>query len=76
VRQRRPELSFILVTAYGRIEHAVEALKQPAPTTTWPSLSSAQALLLAVDKALRSGALRDENRRLVRPWANRRGWSK
>jgi DNA-binding NtrC family response regulator len=63
VRQQRPELSFVLVTAYGCIEHAVEALKAGADDYLAKPFERA-ALLLAVDKALRAGALRAENRRL------------
>jgi len=64
VRQRRPELSFVLVTAYGSIEHAVEALRAGADDYLAKPFQR-QALLLAVDKALRTRALREENRRLV-----------
>jgi DNA-binding NtrC family response regulator len=63
VRERRPELSFILVTAYGCIEHAVEAIRSGADDYLAKPFERA-ALLLAVDKALRSRALRAENRRL------------
>jgi len=63
VRQRRPELSFVLVTAYGSIEHAVEALRAGADDYLAKPFQR-QALLLAVDKALRTRALREENRRL------------
>jgi DNA-binding NtrC family response regulator len=63
VRRLRPELSFVLVTAYGCIEHAVEALKAGADDYLAKPFERA-ALQLAVDKALRAGALRAENRRL------------
>jgi DNA-binding NtrC family response regulator len=63
VRQRRPELSFVLLTAYGSIEHAVAALRAGADDYL-PKPFERQALLLAVDKALRTRALREENRRL------------
>lgn len=72
VRNRRPELSFVLVTAYGRIEHAVEALKAGADDYLAKPFER-QALLLAVDKALRSGALRAENRRLTQALGEQEG---
>ncbi len=63
VRKLRPELSFVLVTAYGSIEHAVAAIHAGADDYLAKPFSR-QALLLAVDKALRTRALREENRRL------------
>ena len=63
VRARRPELSFVLVTAYGSIEHAVQALRAGADDYLAKPFER-QALLLAVDKALRTRALREENKRL------------
>ncbi len=63
VRARRPELSFVLVTAYGSIQHAVEALRAGADDYLAKPFER-QALLLVVDKALRTRALREENRRL------------
>jgi DNA-binding NtrC family response regulator len=63
VRQRRPELSFVLLTAYGSIEHAVSAVRAGADDYLAKPFER-QALLLAVDKALRTRALREENRRL------------
>jgi DNA-binding NtrC family response regulator len=64
VRERRPELSFVLVTAYGSIEHAVSAIRAGADDYLAKPFER-QALLLAVDKALRTRALREENRKLV-----------
>jgi two-component system NtrC family response regulator len=63
VRRRRPELSFVLMTAYGSIQHAVEAVRAGADDYLAKPFER-QALLLAVDKALRARALREENRRL------------
>lgn len=63
VRRLRPELSFVLVTAYGSIEHAVSAVRAGADDYLAKPFER-QALLLAVDKALRTRALREENRRL------------
>jgi DNA-binding NtrC family response regulator len=63
VRARRPELSFVLVTAYGSIQHAVDAIRQGADDYLAKPFER-QALLLALDKALRTRALREENRKL------------
>ncbi|MCK7595059.1 sigma-54-dependent transcriptional regulator [Pseudomarimonas salicorniae] len=63
VRQRRPELSFVLMTAYGSIQHAVEAIRAGADDYLAKPFER-QALLLTVDKALRTRELREENRRL------------
>jgi DNA-binding NtrC family response regulator len=63
VRARRPELSFVLVTAYGSIEHAVRAIREGADDYLAKPFER-QALLLALDKALRTRALREENRKL------------
>jgi DNA-binding NtrC family response regulator len=63
VRKQRPELSFVLVTAYGSIEHAVRAIRAGADDYLSKPFER-QALLLAVDKALRTRALREENRKL------------
>ena len=63
VRTRRPELSFVLMTAYGSIGHAVDAIRAGADDYLAKPFER-QALLLAVDKALRTRALREENRKL------------
>jgi DNA-binding NtrC family response regulator len=63
VRARRPEISFVLVTAYGSIEHAVNAIRVGADDYLAKPFER-QALLLAIDKALRTRALREENRKL------------
>ena len=63
VRQRRPELSFILMTAYGSIQHAVQAVRAGADDYLTKPFER-QALLLTLDKALRTRDLREENRRL------------
>jgi two-component system NtrC family response regulator len=70
VRARRPELSFVLVTAYGSIEHAVSAIRAGADDYLAKPFER-QALLLAVDKALRTRALREENRKLADAIAER-----
>ena len=64
VRARRPDLSFVLMTAYGSIQHAVEAVRAGADDYLAKPFER-QSLLLAIDKALRNRALRAENRRLV-----------
>jgi DNA-binding NtrC family response regulator len=56
-------VAFVMVTAYGSIGHAVEAVRAGADDYLAKPFER-EALLLAVDKALRSRALRDENRRL------------
>ena len=63
VRRRRPELSFVLVTAYGSIEHAVTAIQAGADDYLAKPFER-QALLLTVERALRTRDLREENRRL------------
>jgi two-component system NtrC family response regulator len=63
VRVRRAELSFVLLTAYGSIQHAVEAIRAGADDYLAKPFDR-QTLLLTVDKALRTRALREENRRL------------
>ena len=63
VRRRRPELSFILVTAYGSIEHAVTAIQAGADDYLAKPFER-QALLLTIERALRTRDLREENRRL------------
>jgi DNA-binding NtrC family response regulator len=70
LRQRRPELSFVLLTAYGSIEHAVQALRAGADDYLAKPFER-QALLLAVDKALRTRALREENQRLSKELGER-----
>ena len=64
VRRRRPELSFILVTAYGSIEHAVSAIQAGADDYLAKPFER-QALLLTIERALRTRDLREENRRLI-----------
>ncbi len=55
--------AFILVTAYGTISHAVEAIRSGADDYLSKPFER-QALVLAVTRALRSRRLEDENRRL------------
>lgn len=55
--------AFIMVTAYGTISHAVDALRKGADDYL-PKPFEAPALLLSVSRALRSTQLEAENRRL------------
>ena len=63
VRQVRPEAAFVMVTAYGTIAHAVRAVQAGADDYLAKPFER-PALLLAVEKALRSRRLEGENRRL------------
>ncbi len=56
--------AFVLVTAYGTISRAVEAVRLGADDYLSKPFER-QTLLLAIEKALRSHRLEDENRRLV-----------
>jgi len=64
IRVAYPELAFIMVTAYGSISHAVRAIRQGADDYLTKPFER-QALLLAIDRALSSRRLVDENRRLT-----------
>ena len=63
VRERFPATAFIMVTAYGTISHAVNAVRAGADDYLTKPFER-QALILAVERTLRSRALQDENRRL------------
>jgi two-component system NtrC family response regulator len=64
VRAGFPETGFIMVTAYGTIAHAVDAVRAGADDYLTKPFER-QALLLALEKALRARRLEDENRRLA-----------
>ncbi len=64
VRTEHPEAAFITVTAYGTIARAVEAIHLGADDYLAKPFER-QALLLAIEKVLRSRRLEDENRRLA-----------
>ncbi|SEA72000.1 sigma-54-dependent transcriptional regulator [Alkalimonas amylolytica] len=64
VRQHRPELGFVVATAYGSISHAVEAVQAGADDYLSKPFKR-QELLLAIEKALRASALRLQNRQLT-----------
>lgn len=64
VREADRETAFVMVTAYGTIARAVEAVRLGADDYLSKPFER-QALLLALDKVLRSRRLQDENRRLT-----------
>jgi len=64
VRAEHPETAFVMVTAYGTIARAVEAIRAGADDYL-PKPFERQALLLAVERTLERRRLERENRRLV-----------
>ena len=64
VRERAPETAFVMVTAYGTIARAVEAIRAGADDYL-PKPFERQALLLALERTLRARRLERENRRLA-----------
>ncbi len=64
VRSGWPQAAFIMVTAYGTIARAVDAVRAGADDYLAKPFER-QALLLALEKSLRSRHLEDENRRLA-----------
>ena len=64
VRESLPDTAFVMVTAYGTIARAVDAIQGGADDYLAKPFER-QALLLAVDKALRARRLQGENRRLA-----------
>ncbi|MCH9650779.1 MAG: sigma-54 dependent transcriptional regulator [Deltaproteobacteria bacterium] len=63
LREKHPSIAFIMVTAYGTIARAVEAIRAGADDYL-PKPFERQALLLAIERTLRARRLLDENRRL------------
>ncbi len=63
IQAERPEVAFVVVTAYGTIARAVEAIHLGADDYLAKPFER-QALLLALEKVLRARRLEDENRRL------------
>ncbi|GAA6206534.1 sigma-54 dependent transcriptional regulator [Thalassotalea sp. SU-HH00458] len=63
-RKNFPDLGFIIATAYGTINHAVEALQNGADDYL-PKPFKRQELLLTIDKALKAKNLRGENKLLT-----------
>ncbi|HEX9733005.1 MAG TPA: sigma-54 dependent transcriptional regulator [Thermoanaerobaculia bacterium] len=70
VRAGWPPAAFVVVTAYGTIARAVDAIRAGADDYLAKPFER-QALLLALEKALRSRRLADENRRLSEELAAR-----
>lgn len=64
VRRDHPGVAFVVVTAYGTIARAVEAIHRGADDYLAKPFER-QALLLSIEKVLRSRRLEDENRRLA-----------
>jgi two-component system NtrC family response regulator len=64
VRTEHEDTGFVMVTAYGTIARAVEAIRLGADDYLAKPFER-QALLLAIEKVLRSRQLIDENRRLT-----------
>lgn len=65
VKKRAPGTAVIVITAYGSIEMAVEAMKEGAYDYVTKPLNR-DALLLSLEKALRYSRLKEENLRLRR----------
>jgi two-component system, NtrC family, response regulator len=63
VHRRWPDVAFVIVTAYGTIARAVEAVRAGADDYLAKPFERS-ALLLTVERSLRSRKLVDENRRL------------
>ena len=63
VKKRSPDTPVIMITAYGSIEMAVEAMKEGAHDYITKPLNR-HALLVTIEKALRYRTLREENLRL------------
>ncbi|WP_448549324.1 sigma-54-dependent transcriptional regulator [Thalassotalea fusca] len=63
VRLNQPEMGFVIATAYGTINHAVEAMQKGADDYI-PKPFKRQELLLTIEKAISAQRLRNENRLL------------
>ena len=61
MREKSPETPIIVLTAYGSVETAVEAIKLGAEEYLIKPLKSPEELRLVVGKVLRSRALRDQS---------------
>jgi len=71
LRSKRPGLPVVVMTAYGTIADAVEAMKRGAADYLTKPVDQ-RALLLVVEKALRIADLSTENRRLKRALVQRK----
>lgn len=65
IRERHPSVAVIMLTAYGEIETAVEAMKGGAADYLSKPVNF-DDLLIRIDRALRSSEVEAENRRLHR----------
>lgn len=63
VRKNHPDTGFVIATAYGTINHAVEALQKGADDYL-PKPFKRQELLLTIEKAIKAKNLRTENKTL------------
>ena len=70
VRASDPDTAFVIITAYGTIARAVEAVRAGADDYLTKPFER-QALLLAIERSLRARKLVDENRRLVEALSER-----
>jgi len=70
LRASEADTAFVMVTAYGTIAHALEAVRAGADDYL-PKPFERQALLLAVERTLRTRALAGENRRLAQALTER-----
>ena len=64
VKRNKPDVGFIIATAYGTINHAVQVLQQGADDYL-PKPFKRQELLLTIDKALKAKTLRQQNKQLT-----------
>ena len=65
VKEKAPDVPVLVITAYGSVETAVEAMKQGAADFVGKPFNR-DHLLLSVERALEGRQLRDEVRRLRR----------
>ena len=63
VRKNQPDLGFVVATAYGSVNHAVEAMKAGADDYLAKPFQR-QELLLTIEKALKAKSLRTQNQQL------------
>ncbi len=73
VHQRAPEARVILMTAFGSLETAIEAIREGAFDYLTKPFKLDEAIL-AVQRAVEDRAVREENRRLRREVEQRFGW--
>src|SRR5258706_25141 len=70
VKVRAPDTAFVMVTAYGTIASAVKPVREGADDYLTKPFER-PALLLALERTLRSRRLADENKRLVEEISDR-----